>query len=123
MKERVNSILSRVSMEALGNTSFSVIAEEDQINFGGRIYLQVKYSAPCTKSGETKQWGGRKWYLSEFMTNDEIVKTAYAAFKTVVEHEIMEGFKVDNIILFNPHINFEELLSVSHKEITRVPAP
>jgi hypothetical protein len=31
----------------------------------------------------------------------------------------MEGFKVDNIILFNPHINFEELLKISDKEITR----
>jgi hypothetical protein len=123
MKEKVVNIINRIQLEALGNTSFKIVVEEDRINPRGRIYLQVKYGAPCTKTGETKDWGGRKWYLSQFMTDDEIVKTAFAAFKTVVEHEIMEGFKVDNIILFNPHIHFEELLKVSHKEITRTTAP
>jgi hypothetical protein len=53
------------------------------------------------------------------MPADEIMKTAYGAFKMAVEHEAMEAFKVDGIILFNPHINFEELLKVSHKEIKR----
>jgi hypothetical protein len=53
------------------------------------------------------------------MTDDEIIKTSYGAFKAAVEHEVMEGFKVDGIILFNPHVNFEELLKISHKEIKR----
>lgn len=42
----------------------------------------------------------------------EKVKTAYSAFKTVVEHEAMEAFKVDGIKLFNPHVDFEELLKI-----------
>lgn len=85
----------------------------------GRIYIQIEYKAPCTKSKELKSWKGRKWYLSSHMTDDEIIKTCYVAFKSAVKHEIMEGFKVDGIVLFNPHINFEELLKISNKEITR----
>lgn len=53
------------------------------------------------------------------MTDDEVVKTAYCAFEAAVKHEVMEGFKVDGKILFNPHMNFEALLSISDKEIYR----
>lgn len=53
------------------------------------------------------------------MTADEIVKTVYAAFEAAIKHEVMEGFKVDGIVLFNPHVDFEELLKISHKEIQR----
>jgi hypothetical protein len=104
-------------MTLFGKT-FRIIVREDNIH-GGRIYLQVAYISPCTHSGEEMEWKGRKWYLSEFMTDDEIIKTSYGAFKAAVEHEVMEGFKVDGIILFNPHVNFEELLKISHKEIKR----
>lgn len=118
MIERVIAITNRLSISIFG-TDFSLIVEKDQLIIDGRIYLQVTYSAPCTKTGSIESWYGRKWYLSEFMTDDEIVKTAYCAFEAAVKHEIMEGFKVDGIILFNPHINFEELLKVSHMEIKR----
>jgi hypothetical protein len=53
------------------------------------------------------------------MSSDEIIKTCYVCFEQAVKHEVMECFKVDNKILFNPHINFEELLKVSDKEISR----
>ena len=43
----------------------------------------------------------------------------YEAFKATIEHEIMENFKVDGIILFNHHINFEELLKISNNEVKR----
>ena len=56
------------------------------------------------------------------MTDDEVVKTAYAAFKAAVEHEVMEGFKVDGQVLFNPHTPYEELLKVSNIEVKRKPS-
>lgn len=115
---RISNIISRITMNCLG-MAFSVSANRDQIHVSDRIYLQVKYMSPCTKTGSVEVWSGRKWYLSQYMTDDEIVKTAYCAFKAAVEHEIMEGFKVDGIILFNPHVNFEELLKISHNEVKR----
>lgn len=118
---KIQSIIERLTFNVLG-VNFSINAYRDKlatVNQVGRIYLQLSYFAPCTKTGEMKEWTGRKWYLSQFMTEDEVIKTAYCAAKATVEHEIMEGFKVDNIILFNPHINYEELLAISHKEITR----
>jgi len=122
MLEKVKEIVGRITMNCLG-TEFKLRVEYDNeflIDGVGRVFLQVIYDAPCTKTNVVQEWHGRKFYLSKFMTDDEIVKTAYVAFESCVKHEIMEGFKVDNIILFNPHINFEELLKVSDKEITRL---
>ncbi len=53
------------------------------------------------------------------MMEDEIVKTAYAAFKACVEHEVMEGFLYNSERVFNPHVNFRALLEVNKMEIYR----
>ncbi len=117
--EEVKNIASRISMQIFG-THCGLIVERDLVyGSGGRLFLQVFYEAPCTKTKKYDLWKGRKWYLSEFMTDDEIIKTAYAAFEAAVKHEIMEGFKVDGVILFNPHTNFEELLKISNNEVKR----
>jgi hypothetical protein len=117
--EKVKEITKRISINFFGS-EFKIRVERDNVRpEDGRIFLQAVFNAPCTKQDSTQEWHGRKWYLSEFMPDDEIMKTAYAAFKMAVEHEAMESFKVDGIILFNPHVNFEELLKVSHKEVKR----
>ncbi len=121
MLQKANDICSRITMRVL-NTEFYLRVERDnkeEYLSNGRVFLQVVYFAPCTKTKEFKEWHGRKWYLSEHMTEDEVVKTAWCALEAAVKHETMEGFKVDGIILFNPHINFEALLRVSHEEVKR----
>ena len=116
----VVSIVNRIKMSCLGNDSFRFRVERDNKDKEhGRIFIQVMYDAPCTKTKEIKEWSGRKYYLSDHMTEDEIVKTAWVAFEQTVKHEVMEGFTVDNIILFNPHVNYTELLKISNNEISR----
>ncbi len=118
MKQRVQEIVNRLHLSVFGK-NFKVLVETDKEFENGRIYLQVLYDAPCTITGNIEEWKGRKFYLSQYMTDDEIVQSAYVAFEADVKHEVMEGFKVDGIILCNPHINFEELLKISHKEVKR----
>ncbi len=99
---------------------FDIRCERDNLNpVNGRIFLQITYKADCNKGGVLKDWHGRKWYLSTHMTEDEIIKTLFIAFKSVVEHEILEGFKVDEKILFNPHTSYLELLAISDREVSR----
>lgn len=119
MTEKVMAIVNRIQMNVLG-IEFGIRVGRDQLHTPGRVFLQCVYMAPCTKTGEVQEWGGRKWYLSEFMTDDEIVKTAWCAFEAAVKHEVMEGFKVDGKILFNPHVHYMELLAVSEREVRRV---
>ncbi len=118
MLDRIKSIVSRMQLSLFGQLFF-IRVEADNEFVNGRIFLQITYNAPCTKTGSDNNWHGRKWYLSKHMTDDEIVKTTYAAFQACINHELMEGFKVDGITLFNPHVNFEELLKISNKEIKR----
>ena len=116
---QIEKLLERISFN-LFEKEMKVFVHEDKAYKGsGRLYIQVEYAAPCNKTNLNQVWYGSKYYLSEFMTNDEVVKKAYVAFEQAVKHEVMEAFKVDDIILFNPHVDFEELLKISHKEITR----
>lgn len=117
MKQRVITILQWITLELFGERFFIEIQQDKK--GGERIYIQIKYFAPCSKTGEVKEWKGRKWYLSEHMTDDEIVKTVYLAFETAVKHEILEGFKYKDLPLFNPHVSYLELHKISHLEETR----
>lgn len=113
----VRDILTKVEFNVFGN-KFGISTQIDKAK-GTRIYLQVKYSDLCRVTNDSQIFSGRKWYLSDYMTTDEVIKTAYAACRAAVEHEIMEGFTVNGVVLFNPHVNYEELLKVSHKEVKR----
>lgn len=87
----------------------------------GRVFIQCVYAAPCTVSNHLKEWHGRKWYLSDHMTEDEIVKTCFAAFKAAVEHEVMEGFLFEGQRVFNPHADFRALIAANRNEVYRAP--
>lgn len=115
----VKAIIAKIEMTCI-HTTFKIRVDMDNVYVNsGRIFIQVQYKAPDSRTGKLSDWNGRKWYLSEHMTEDEIVKTCFAAFKAVVEHEVMEGFRYEDKIVFNPHVDFRELMSVSHKEIKR----
>lgn len=117
MLDRVKQLVNRITLSCLGK-EFKVLTNYD-CKGGDRVFIQIVYSCECTKGGNEETWKGRKYYLSEHMTDDEIIKTVYTAFEQCIKHEVMEGFKIDNKVLFNPHINFEELLKISHKEVVR----
>jgi hypothetical protein len=118
-KKAVKQILDRVSMSCLGKHFEMIVSYDLYSKNNKRIFIQVRYRTVCTKTGEMDFWKGRKWYLSRHMTSDEVIKTAYAAFEAAVKHEVMEGFKVDGKVLFNPHVHFESLLKITHNEIKR----
>ena len=109
------NLINRIKLSIFGN-EFRVRLDTDQEYFTSkRLFIQLIYSSPVTK----EEWKGRKWYLSPYSTDDEIVKTVYLAFEVAVKHEILEGFKVDGLPIFNPHVDFEALLKVCKLETTR----
>jgi len=120
MLEKAQELCKSINLSCLGNSSFKIRVEKDNKQpEEGRVFIQVIYDAPCIKTNEWKPWHGRKFYLSEHMTQDEVVKTVYLAFRLAVEHEVMEGFRINGTALFNPHVDFLELLAVSGKEVSR----
>lgn len=78
---------------------------------GDRWYLQWNFGAFDAKTGKIANQAGRKWWLSEHMTDSEIVQTAFKAAVTAEEHECREQFKFRGMAIFNPHIDIYFLLS------------
>lgn len=117
---KVNKLISSISISILGNDTFMFKIEKDKKG-GNRLYLQIEYRTPCTKTAEILPWKGRKWYLSEHMTDNEIIFTAYTAYEMAMKHEIMESFKINGVILLNPHVDYKQLLEISNKETVREP--
>lgn len=74
-------------------------------------YVQIKWWGADKASGDVDWQKGRKFYLSPNMTDSEIVQTVLLAAKLFTEHELLEGFKVDDVPLFHPHIDYQ-----AHKE-------
>lgn len=74
-----------------------------------KYYLQVSENGTCNRTGAPYTWFGRKWYLSQHMTETEIVKTALKAVLSAVEHEVLEKFKYHNLTIFDPHLSVEAL--------------
>lgn len=74
------------------------------------FYIQWVFNAPCSVTGESQEWTTRKWRLSDFMTDGEVVQTAFAAALQAEEHECRENFKYAGLAPFNPHISLPALM-------------
>lgn len=89
------------------------------IEGGGRVWVQVRFDAPCEKTGKVEEQHGRKFFLSEHMTKSELVRTCFMASLAVVEHELREQFKYRGRAVFGPHIDVDALHDAAVKEDRR----
>lgn len=78
-----------------------VIRDDD----GGRPYLQIQFMAPDADDPDSRPivQKCRKWFLSPYMTDTELVRTAHKAVRAAIEHECDENFKFDGLPIFSPH--------------------
>ncbi len=80
----------------------------DDVNEG--LWLQLKWiERDCKNNIETEQ-KSRKWKLSYHMCENELVRTYYKAVKCALEHELDEQFMFKNMPVFNPHINYSDIV-------------
>lgn len=78
----------------------------------GRAFFQVECTGSCNYTGVPMNWKGRKWWLSEHMTDGEIVQTALMACLAASEHEIREQFKYRGESIFDHHYDIERLVEL-----------
>ena len=81
---------------------------------GQRLYLQWEFIGACAVSGVIQWHPCRKWYLSQHMTDGELVQTAFSAALQAEEHECREFFLYDGHRIMNPHLSLEALVSRAH---------
>lgn len=82
-----------------------------------RPYLQIEDKNGVDNfTGEPLPWRGRKWMLSPYMCVSEVVRTAYKAMQTAVEHEVNERFLYKGKAVFDPHRNIDLLVEIADRE-------
>lgn len=83
----------------------------------GYWYFQVEDTkAICNVTGETYPWKGRKWLISEHMTDGEIVQTMFKATMTAIEHEVREQFLYKDVAVFDPHYDLDKLADLRKRK-------
>ncbi len=84
------------------------------IGGAGSWYMQVEFTVPG-EYGFTPDtvWRGRKWLLSQHMTEGEVVQTALMACLAAEEHEAREAFRYKGKALFGPHLSVGRLLEMA----------
>lgn len=88
---------------------WSFIVKQD----GARCYMQVAFSENHSETGEPAYWTGRKWMLSDHMTDSEVVQTAFLGVMTAVEHETREAFTFCGAAIFGPHFDVDLLVDLA----------
>lgn len=86
---------------------------------GKRPYIQWSFMAACTKTGKVSEVSSRKWLLSRWMTESELVYTAYKAALAAEEHESREFFRYQGKRILNPHLDVKALMKVCEQEDAR----
>lgn len=83
---------------------------------GTRPYIQCHVAEGTdSQTGERAAWVSGKRYLSEWMTAQELVGTAFALIKAAELHEVHEFFRYKGASIYNPHINPDVLVEVARK--------
>lgn len=108
------ALLARVEF---GNWQFHVLMD------GDRPYLQLRFKACCSVTGHQLHQHGRKWFLSPFMTDSEVIATAFKATMTAMEHETRERFLFKGKKIFGPHIDVDALWEVADRTDDRHQPP
>lgn len=74
------------------------------IGWDHRYYIQAQFmAADVGNLGSLELQKSRKWFLSEHMTDSEVVQTVFLCVKTAEEHELRENFLLNGTQVFGPH--------------------
>lgn len=111
-EKRVHDLLEQV--EYLGADGqrwvFRVGNDITRLEDKDRLWIQVEF-LDFNDDHQT----GRKWRLSQHMTDSEIVLTAWKAVLTAEEHEARERFRFQGARIFGPHISVYKLAEVARQ--------
>jgi hypothetical protein len=74
---------------------------------GDGFLLQVTYMEADVETGVVEEQRARKWYISPFSTETEIVETALLAIQRSMMHVVGEHFTYRGRRVYSPHFHIE----------------
>lgn len=75
--------------------------------------MRASFQRPDRDTHRIARGFGRYWHLPKGITESGIVKSAYAAVRLNVEHELMEALHFDGVRIFDPHHDVDDLKSAA----------
>jgi hypothetical protein len=114
--ERIQLLLARVTFAPSCvdmNWQWEVcgVAGPD-LRVGGWM-IRTTFQRPDRDSGAMDRGFGRWWHLPWTVTDSGVVKTAFAASKMILEHELMESFRFCGVRIFDPHHDLDDLAAAA----------
>ena len=108
-EEQIRSIIGNIECRETG-MGFRFCKLDDN----GHYTLQVEVSedsplAVDIQTGKAAGWRSGKALISQWMTENEIVRTAHQLVVRAYMHEIDERFRYKGRCLFNPHLDPSKL--------------
>lgn len=85
---------------------------------GERPYLQIEFMDFDSVTGEYERQTSRKYQLSPYMTDSEVIQTALLATIVTEQHEVREYFKYDDISIYGPHTSAAERVRLLSEKTT-----
>ncbi len=90
---------------------------------GDGFLLQVQYLEADVETGEPALQKARKWYVSPYSTTTEVVRTAYKAICTSMQHVVDEHFLYRGKRIYSPHYDVESLVELDQARTDRREPP
>lgn len=110
-KNKFQEIVNQIQYK---NWRFHVMQDDcGYCGHGGRYWLQIRWYDKDSYTGDIEPQSSRKWFLSEHMTESEVVLTALKAVLTAEEHEAREQFRFNGKRIFNPHPSMVALMQIA----------
>ncbi len=103
-EHNIHSVRDIVERVAFRDRWFVVVAK------GDGFLLQMRYKEEDVQTGELAEQHTRKWYISRYATESEIVQTALKCVLTSQEHIGREHFLYRGVKVYGPHLNVNDLI-------------
>jgi hypothetical protein len=122
LDKHLEEVLSRISMKnsvldfkwEFKYSSVEVLSISGPDRLGWLLWAE--FERPDIVTGQVGIGRGRDEIIWEGTTESGVIKTAWVVLKMLVEHELMEAFKVDGKRPFNPHNTIESLNSLEESK-------
>jgi hypothetical protein len=92
---------------------------------GQGYFLQVQYMEEDVETGEVALQQARKWYISPYSTETEIVETAFKACRVSMDHVLKEHFLYLGRRVYSPHFDIRARMELcdAKRFDGRIPLP
>jgi len=103
-KQEIQIIVDSISFM---DRKFNLISKGKDEQGNEFFLLQIEYMEEDINTGKLELQKARKWYISPYATETEIVETAFAACRRSMEHVLKEHFLYQGHRVYSPHFDIK----------------